>query len=53
VKYDDKGNNRGLGSKADEKTKMAANPDLGLAVDLINAASDDGSTESTSGPSVF
>ncbi|OWK24418.1 hypothetical protein AJ87_22250 [Rhizobium yanglingense] len=47
VKYDDKGNNRGLGSKADEKTKMAANPDLGLAVDLINAASDDGSTEPT------
>ncbi|MBB4276824.1 acid phosphatase [Rhizobium mongolense] len=47
VKYDDKGNNRGLGSKADEKTKMAANPDLGLAVDLINAASGDGSTEPT------
>ncbi|TCU14361.1 acid phosphatase [Rhizobium sullae] len=45
VKYDDKGNNRGLGSKADEKNKTDANPDMGLAVDLINAASGDGSTE--------
>lgn len=45
VKYDDKGNNRGFGSKPDEKEKTPANPDLGLAVDLINVAGDDGSTE--------
>ena len=37
VKYDDQGNNRGEGS--------ATNPDLGLAVDLENATSGDGSTE--------
>ncbi|MCM2292214.1 phosphatase PAP2 family protein [Allorhizobium sp. BGMRC 0089] len=37
VKYDDKGNNRGEGSKT--------NADLGKAVDLIEAGSDDGSTE--------
>lgn len=37
VKYDDKGNNRGVGS--------ASNPDLGLAVDFIGAMSGDGSTE--------
>lgn len=37
VKYDDKGNNRGVGSKD--------NPDLGKAVDLIEAGSADGSTE--------
>jgi autotransporter-associated beta strand protein len=37
VKYDDQGNNRGVGS--------ATNTDLGLAVDLINATSGDGSTE--------
>ncbi|WP_454850681.1 phosphatase PAP2 family protein [Rhizobium binxianense] len=45
VKYDDQGNNRGAGSKPDEKNKTDANPDMGLAVDLINAASGDGSTE--------
>lgn len=45
VKHDDDGNNRGLGSKADEKAKTAANPDLGLAVDFISMASDDASTE--------
>lgn len=37
VKYDDKGNNRGVGSKD--------NADLGKAVDLIEAGSADGSTE--------
>ncbi|BCH66035.1 phospholipid phosphatase [Agrobacterium vitis] len=37
VKYDDKGNNRGVGSKD--------NTDLGKAVDLIEAGSADGSTE--------
>jgi autotransporter-associated beta strand protein len=37
VKYDDQGNNRGEGS--------ATNADLGLAVDLLNATSGDGSTE--------
>ncbi len=37
VKYDDKGNNRGVGSKD--------NPDLGKAVDLFDAGSDNGSTE--------
>ncbi len=37
VKYDDKGNNRGVGSDS--------NPDLGLAVDFIGAMSGDGSTE--------
>jgi autotransporter-associated beta strand protein len=37
VKYDDKGNNRGVGSNS--------NPDLGLAVDFIGAMSGDGSTE--------
>ena len=37
VKYDDKGNNRGLGSDS--------NADMGLAVDFINALSVDGSTE--------
>ncbi|HBF29516.1 phosphatase PAP2 family protein [Rhizobium sp.] len=37
VKYDDKGNNRGIGAKD--------NPDLGKAVDLIEAGSADGSTE--------
>lgn len=45
VKHDDDGNNRGIGSKADEKAKTAANPDLGLAVDLIKVASEDASTE--------
>lgn len=37
VKYDDKGNNRGVGAKD--------NADLGKAVDLIEAGSADGSTE--------
>lgn len=37
VKYEDKGNNRGVGAKD--------NPDLGKAVDLIEAGSADGSTE--------
>ncbi|TWD58022.1 autotransporter-associated beta strand protein [Agrobacterium vitis] len=37
VKYDDKGNNRGVGAKD--------NRDLGKAVDLIEAGSADGSTE--------
>jgi autotransporter-associated beta strand protein len=37
VKYDDQGNNRGEGS--------TTNADLGLAVDLVNATSGDGSTE--------
>lgn len=45
VKHDDDGNNRGLGSKADEKAKTAANSDLGLAVDFINMASEEASTE--------
>ncbi|MNR70153.1 Extracellular serine protease precursor [compost metagenome] len=45
VKHDDDGNNRGLGSKPDEKAKTAANPDLGLAVDFINMASEEASTE--------
>ncbi|MBX5148600.1 acid phosphatase [Rhizobium lentis] len=45
VKYDDKGNNRGAGSKADTENKTDANPDMGLAIDFINAASGDGSTE--------
>lgn len=45
VKHDDDGNNRGLGSKVDEKAKTAANPDLGLAVDFINMASEEASTE--------
>ncbi|KFC62442.1 Serine protease [Devosia sp. LC5] len=42
VKYDDNGNNRGVGSVVDGEK---ANTDLGLAVDLIKAASADGSTE--------
>ncbi|GLQ08259.1 phospholipid phosphatase [Devosia yakushimensis] len=42
VKYDDNGNNRGVGSLVDGEE---ANGDLGLAVDLIVAASADGSTE--------
>ncbi|UXN75123.1 hypothetical protein N8D56_09550 [Devosia sp. A8/3-2] len=42
VKYDDNGNNRGVGSVVDGEE---ANMDLGLAVDLIAAASADGSTE--------
>ncbi|WP_027489115.1 acid phosphatase [Allorhizobium undicola] len=37
VKYDDKGNDRGVGSKD--------NADLGKAVDLMNATSENGSTE--------
>lgn len=37
VKYDDAGNNRGVGS--------SSNSDMGLAVDFINAMSSDGSTE--------
>lgn len=37
VKYDDAGNNRGVGS--------SSNADMGLAVDFINAMSSDGSTE--------
>ncbi|KPH08595.1 phosphatase PAP2 family protein [Rhizobium acidisoli] len=45
VKYDDKGNNRGAGSKPDTENKTDANPDMGLAIDFINAASGDGSTE--------
>ncbi|MBB3390409.1 autotransporter-associated beta strand protein [Rhizobium sp. BK275] len=45
VKYDDKGNNRGAGSKPDAENKTDANPDMGLAIDFINAASGDGSTE--------
>lgn len=42
TKYDDNGNNRGVGSLVDGEE---ANTDLGLAVDLIVAASADGSTE--------
>ncbi|MBY3365605.1 acid phosphatase [Rhizobium laguerreae] len=45
VKYDDKGNNRGAGSKPDTENKTDANPDMGLAIDFIIAASGDGSTE--------
>lgn len=45
VKYDDKGNNRGAGSKPDTENKTDANPDMGLAIDFISAASGDGSTE--------
>ncbi|MBX5171846.1 phosphatase PAP2 family protein [Rhizobium sp. NZLR1b] len=45
VKYDDRGNNRGAGSKPDTENKTDANPDMGLAIDFINAASGDGSTE--------
>ncbi|MBN9985552.1 phosphatase PAP2 family protein [Rhizobium laguerreae] len=45
VKYDDKGNNRGAGSKPDTENKTDANPDMGFAIDFINAASGDGSTE--------
>lgn len=45
VKYDDKGNNRGFGSKADAEKNTPANPDLGLAVDLIGAVGADASTE--------
>lgn len=37
IKYDDAGNNRGVGS--------SSNTDMGLAVDFINAMSSDGSTE--------
>ncbi|MBB3654951.1 autotransporter-associated beta strand protein [Rhizobium sp. BK650] len=45
VKYDDKGNNRGAGSRPDTENKTDANADMGLAIDFINAASGDGSTE--------
>ncbi|KKX30320.1 phosphatase PAP2 family protein [Rhizobium sp. LC145] len=45
VKYEDKGNNRGAGSKADLEAKTEANPDMGLAVDFIKAASEEASTE--------
>ena len=45
IKYEDEGNNRGIGSTGDAEKKIAPNPDLGLAVDLIEAASKDGSTE--------
>ncbi|TRL41946.1 acid phosphatase [Rhizobium straminoryzae] len=38
VKYDDKGNNRGVGS-------AKGNTDMGKAVDLVDAGSADGSTE--------
>ncbi len=45
VKYDDEGNNRGFGSKADVEKGTPANPDLGLAVDLLEAVGADASTE--------
>ncbi|KQT44692.1 hypothetical protein ASG47_14680 [Devosia sp. Leaf420] len=45
VKYDDHGNNRGLGSVGNEEAEVDANEDLGLAVDFINAMSGAGSTE--------
>ncbi|WP_337269762.1 acid phosphatase [Oryzifoliimicrobium ureilyticus] len=45
VKYEDSGNDRGFGSRQDTKANTPANPDLGLAVDLINAVSENGSTE--------
>lgn len=45
VKYDDEGNNRGFGSKADVEKGTPANPDLGLAIDLLEAVGADASTE--------
>ncbi|SIQ86344.1 autotransporter-associated beta strand repeat-containing protein [Rhizobium sp. RU33A] len=45
VKYEDEGNNRGVGSKADADKGTPANPDLGLAVDLLDAVGVDASTE--------
>lgn len=45
VKYEDEGNNRGVGSKADAGKGTPANPNLGLAVDLLDAVGVDASTE--------
>ena len=45
VKYDDHGNNRGVGSLGNEDAEIDPNEDLGLAVDFIGAMSADGSTE--------
>ena len=44
VKYDDHGNNVGVGSMVDDQP---ANEDLGLAVDLLNLVGVDASTEPT------